>query len=211
MNALTGGGGAGREGTGKRVAGVDEAGRGPLAGPVVAAAVILDPAVRIAGLDDSKRLSPRRRAELDLEIRERAAGYAVARADVDVIDAVNILQATMQAMREAVARLDPAPDLVLVDGNRCPDVPCPVRAVVGGDATVAAIGAASILAKVARDREMIEMDRRYPGYGFARHKGYGTRAHRDALLRLGPSPIHRLSFAPVKSALVRNAPRRGPP
>ena len=211
MNASMGAGGTGSGGAERLVAGVDEAGRGPLAGPVVAAAVILDPAVRIAGLDDSKRLSPQRRAELDLEIRERAAGYAVARADVDVIDAINILQATMQAMREAVARLDPAPDLVLVDGNRCPDVPCPVRAVVGGDATVAAIGAASILAKVARDREMIEMDRRYPEYGFARHKGYGTRAHRDALLRLGPSPIHRLSFAPVKSALMRHAPGRGAP
>ena len=209
MNASMGAGGTGSGGAERLVAGVDEAGRGPLAGPVVAAAVILDPAVRIVGLDDSKRLSPQRRAELDLEIRERAAGYAVARADVDVIDAINILQATMQAMREAVARLDPAPDLVLVDGNRCPDVPCPVRAVVGGDATVAAIGAASILAKVARDREMIEMDRRYPEYGFARHKGYGTRAHRDALLRLGPSPIHRLSFAPVKSALMRHAPGRG--
>ena len=211
MNASIGAGGTGRGGAERLVAGVDEAGRGPLAGPVVAAAVILDPTVRIAGLGDSKRLSPQRRAELDLEIRERAAGYAVARADVDVIDAINILQATMQAMREAVARLDPAPDLVLVDGNRCPDVPCPVRAVVGGDATVAAIGAASILAKVARDREMIEMDRRYPEYGFARHKGYGTRAHRDALLRLGPSPIHRLSFAPVKSALMRHAPGRGAP
>ena len=207
MNAPTGGG-AGRGGTGRLVAGVDEAGRGPLAGPVVAAAVILDPAAPIAGLDDSKRLSPRRRADLAREIRERAASWAVARAGVDVIDAINILQATMQAMREAVGRLDPAPDLVLVDGNRCPDVPGPVRAVVGGDATVAAIGAASILAKVARDREMIEMDRRYPEYGFARHKGYGTRAHRDALLRLGPSPIHRLSFAPVKSALVRRAPGR---
>lgn len=211
MNASIGAGGTGRGGAERLVAGVDEAGRGPLAGPVVAAAVILDPTVRIAGLGDSKRLSPQRRAELDLEIRERAAGYAVARADVDVIDAINVLQATMQAMREAVARLDPAPDLVLVDGNRCPDVPCPVRAVVGGDATVAAIGAASILAKVARDREMIEMDRRYPEYGFARHKGYGTRAHRDALLRLGPSPIHRLSFAPVKSALMRHAPGRGAP
>ena len=211
MNAPTGGGGAGCEGTGRLVAGVDEAGRGPLAGPVVAAAVILDPAARIAGLDDSKRLSPQRRADLAREIRERAASWAVARVDVDVIDAINILQATMQAMREAVGRLDPAPDLVLVDGDRCPDVPCPVRAVVGGDATVAAISAASILAKVARDREMIEMDRRYPEYGFARHKGYGTRAHRDALLRLGPSPIHRLSFAPVKSALVRRVPGRGRP
>ena len=211
MNALTGGGGAGRGGTGRLVAGVDEAGRGPLAGPVVAAAVILDPAAPIAGLGDSKRLSPQRRADLAGEIRERAASWAVARVDVDVIDAINILQATMQAMREAVGRLDPAPWQVLVDGDRCPDLPHPVHAVVGGDATVAAIGAASILAKVARDREMIEMDRRYPEYGFARHKGYGTRAHRDALLRLGPSPIHRLSFAPVKSALVRNAPRRGLP
>ena len=211
MNAPIVGGGAGCEGTGRLVAGVDEAGRGPLAGPVVAAAVILDPAARIAGLDDSKRLSPQRRAELAREIRERAASWAVARVDVDVIDAINILQATMQAMCAAVGRLDPVPDLVLVDGERCPDVPCPVRAVVGGDATVAAIGAASILAKVARDREMIEMDRRYPEYGFARHKGYGTRAHRDALLRLGPSPIHRLSFAPVKSALARNAPGRGLP
>ena len=211
MNALTGGGRAGGEGTGKFVAGVDEAGRGPLAGPVVAAAVILDPAVPIRGLDDSKRLSPRRRVDLDIEIRERAVSYAVARADVEVIDAIDILQATMQAMREAVGRLDPAPRQVLVDGNRCPDLPCPVRAVVGGDATIAAISAASILAKVARDREMIEMDRRYPGYGFARHKGYGTRAHRDALLRFGPSPIHRLSFAPVKSALARHAPGRGLP
>ena len=211
MNALTGGGRAGGEGTGRFVAGVDEAGRGPLAGPVVAAAVILDPAVPIRGLDDSKRLSPRRRVDLDIEIRERAVSYAVARADVEVIDAINILQATMQAMREAVGRLDPAPRQVLVDGNRCPDLPCPVRAVVGGDATIAAISAASILAKVARDREMIEMDRRYPGYGFARHKGYGTRAHRDALLRFGPSPIHRLSFAPVKSALARHAPGRGLP
>ena len=206
MNALTS---PGDGGPGSLVAGVDEAGRGPLAGPVVAAAVILDPAAPIAGLDDSKRLSPRRRADLAREIRERAASWAVARVDVDVIDAINILQATMQAMREAVGRLDPAPRQVLVDGNRCPDLPCPVRAVVGGDATVAAIGAASILAKVARDREMIEMDRRYPEYGFARHKGYGTQAHRDALLRLGPSPIHRLSFAPVKSALVQRAPGRG--
>ncbi len=208
MNALTS---AGDEGTRSFVAGVDEAGRGPLAGPVVAAAVILDPAVRIAGLDDSKLLSPRRRVDLDLEIRKLAVSHAVARVDVAVIDAINILQATMQAMREAVGQLDPAPRQVLVDGDRCPDLPCPVRAVVGGDATVAAISAASILAKVARDREMIEMDRRYPGYGFARHKGYGTRAHRDALLRFGPSPIHRLSFAPVKSALMRQIPGRGQP
>ena len=208
MNARIAAGGAGRSGPGRLVAGVDEAGRGPLAGPVVAAAVILDPMVRIEGLADSKCLSAQRRAELDLEIRERALSCAVAGVGVDVIDSVNILQATMRAMRDAVARLDPPPEEVLVDGNRCPELPYPARAVVRGDASVAAISAASILAKVARDREMIEMDRLYPEYGFARHKGYGTRAHRDALLRFGPSPIHRLSFAPVRSALVRNDPGR---
>jgi len=157
---------------------------------------------------DSKRLSAERRTELDHEIRERALSFAVARVGAAVIDAVNILQATMQAMREAVDGLDTSPDEVLVDGNRCPALPYPARAVVRGDVSVAAISAASILAKVARDQEMIEMDRRYPEYGFARHKGYGTRAHRDALLRFGPSPIHRASFAPVRSVLVRNVPER---
>ena len=191
------------------VAGVDEAGRGPLAGPVVAAAVILDPSDRFPGLDDSKRLSPQRRTELDHAIRERAVAFALARVDAETIDSINILQATMRAMREAVERLDPAPAQVLVDGNRCPDLPCAARAIVGGDSSVAAISAASILAKVARDREMNEMDRRYPEYGFASHKGYGTRAHRDALLRFGPSPIHRRSFAPVKSALLRRTPDGG--
>ena len=195
---------------GRLIAGVDEAGRGPLAGPVVAAAVILDPAHRIPGLDDSKRLSPRRRMELDRMIRERAVSYALSRVDVDVIDATNILEATMHAMRAAVERLDPAPTQVLVDGNRCPELPCPARAVVRGDALVPAISAASILAKVERDREMMEMDHRYPEYGFARHKGYGTRAHRHALLAFGPSPIHRRSFAPVKLALARCARHRGP-
>ena len=211
MNALTGAWGAGCGAAGRLVAGVDEAGRGPLAGPVVAAAVILDPEAWFPGLADSKLLSPQRRAELDVEIRERAVSCAIARVDVEVIDAINILQATMRAMCEAVGRLDPTPEQVLVDGNRCPNLPYPVRAVVRGDASVAAISAASILAKVARDREMVEMDRRYPGYGFARHKGYGTRAHLDALLRLGPSPIHRRSFAPVKSMLVRCAPGKGLP
>ena len=200
--------GAGAGSGARIVAGVDEAGRGPLAGPVVAAAVILDPAVRIEGLADSKRLSAGRRAELDREIRARALSFAVARVDAAVIDAVNILQATMQAMREAVDGLDPPPDEVLVDGDRCPALPYPARAVVRGDASVATISAASIIAKVARDREMIEMDHRYPQYGFARHKGYGTHAHRDALLRFGPSPIHRASFAPVRAAFVRNAPER---
>ena len=211
MNVPARGGGAADGGAGRFTAGVDEAGRGPLAGPVVAAAVILDPAIRIQGLDDSKRLQPQRRVELDIEIRECAISCAVARVDVDVIDTINILEATMCAMCEAVARLDPAPEHVLVDGNRCPDLPYPVRAVVGGDASVAAISAASILAKVARDREMVEMDRRYPEYGFARHKGYGTRAHRDALLRFGPSPIHRRSFAPVRLALARWTPEQAPP
>ena len=206
---MNGRAGAGAGSGARTVAGVDEAGRGPLAGPVVAAAVILDPAVRIEDLADSKRLSAGRRAELDREIRERALSFAIARASAAVIDAVNILQATMQAMREAVDGLDTSPDEVLVDGNRCPVLPYPARAVVRGDVSVAAISAASILAKVARDQEMIEMDRRYPEYGFARHKGYGTPAHRDALLRFGPSPIHRASFAPVRSALVRNVPERG--
>ena len=205
---MNGRAGAGGGGGARIVAGVDEAGRGPLAGPVVAAAVILDPAVRIEGLADSKRLSAARREDLDHEIRERALSFAVARVGAAVIDAVNILQATMQAMREAVDGLDTSPDEVLVDGNRCPALPYPARAVVRGDVSVAAISAASILAKVARDQEMIEMDRRYPEYGFARHKGYGTHAHRAALLRFGPSPIHRASFAPVRSALVRNVPER---
>lgn len=213
MKASTGTGTGGTESgaTVRLTAGVDEAGRGPLAGPVVAAAVILDPAVRIVGLGDSKRLSAGRRVDLDLEIRACAVSCAVARVDVDVIDAINILQATMQAMREAVERLDPAPEEVLVDGNRSPVLRCPARAVVRGDSTVDSISAASILAKVARDREMIEMDQRYPEYGFARHKGYGTRAHREALLRYGPSPIHRLSFAPVRSALRRITTGRGSP
>ena len=191
-------------GTEGLVAGVDEAGRGPLAGPVVAAAVILGPGVGIQGLDDSKRLSPHRRVELEAEILERALSCAIVRVDAGVIDAINILRATMRAMSEAVARLDPPPHEVLVDGNRCPELPYVARAVVGGDATVAEISAASILAKVARDREMLEMDRRYPGYGFARHKGYGTREHRLALLKIGPTPIHRRSFAPVRSAVSRS-------
>ncbi|MCY4221637.1 MAG: ribonuclease HII [Thiotrichales bacterium] len=199
----------GRTGTGARlVAGVDEAGRGPLAGPVVAAAVILDPGVRIEGLTDSKRLSAGRRTDLDHEIRECALSFAVARVGATVIDTINILQATMQAMREAIDGLDTPPDEVLVDGDRCPALPYPARAVVRGDVSVAAISAASVLAKVARDQEMIEMDRRYPEYGFARHKGYGTRAHRDALARFGPSPIHRTSFAPVQSVLFRNLTER---
>jgi ribonuclease HII len=183
------------------VAGVDEAGRGPLAGPVSAAAVILDPARPIQGLDDSKKLTPARRDALDLEIRERALAWAVAWASAEEIDRINILQASMLAMQRAVAALSIRPRRVLVDGNRCPDVGCEARAVIGGDGLVPSIGAASILAKVARDRLMCELDRTFPGYGFAGHKGYPTRAHIEALRRLGPCPEHRRSFGPVRSLI----------
>jgi ribonuclease HII len=179
-------------------AGVDEAGRGPLAGPVCAAAVILDPARPIAGLDDSKRLTARRREALESEIQERALAWAVAWASAAEIDSLNILKASLLAMSRAVAALTPEPARVLVDGNRLPELACPAQAIVGGDGLVAAIGAASILAKVARDRHLCELDARYPGYGFAVHKGYPTRAHREALVRLGPCPEHRRSFAPVR-------------
>ena len=180
-------------------AGVDEAGRGPLAGPVCAAAVILDPARPIAGLDDSKRLSERRRDALEPEIKARALAWAVAWASAAEIDALNILKASLLAMSRAVAALDPPPGRVLVDGNRLPVLACPAEAIVGGDGLVAAIGAASILAKVARDRLMCRLDAEYPGYGFAVHKGYPTRAHRDALVRLGPCSEHRRSFGPVRA------------
>jgi ribonuclease HII len=182
-------------------AGVDEAGRGPLAGPVTAAAVVLDPARPISGIDDSKRLSPPRRAALEVEIQDKAIAWAVAWADAAEIDALNILQATLLAMQRAVAGLGVALVEVLVDGNRCPDFGCPAQAIVGGDGRVAVIGAASILAKEARDRELIRLDALFPGYGLARHKGYPTAAHLDALRRLGPSPIHRRSFAPVRVLL----------
>ncbi len=186
----------------ERIAGVDEAGRGPLAGPVVAAAVILDAARPIAGLADSKKLSERQRDGLAGLIRERAQAWAVGRAEVEEIDALNILQASLLAMRRAVLALPVRPDRVLVDGNRCPSLPFPVTAVVKGDATVAAISAASILAKVSRDREMIALDARYPGYGLAGHKGYPTREHLARLDDLGATPIHRRSFGPVRRVLV---------
>ena len=183
------------------IAGVDEAGRGPLAGPVTAAAVILDPVEPIRGLDDSKRLSAVRRAALEPEIKQRALAWFVATASVEEIDRVNILQATLLAMQRAVAGLKRSPRMVLVDGNRCPDLDCPAQAVVGGDATVPVISAASILAKVARDREMARLDGLYPGYGLARHKGYPTRAHIAALRELGPCEVHRRSFRPVRELL----------
>jgi ribonuclease HII len=179
------------------VCGVDEAGRGPLAGPVVAAAVILDARRPVTGLADSKALSPQRRDELAALIRERALAWSTASADVDEIDALNILQATMLAMRRAVEALAIAPQEVLVDGNRCPQLACRARAVVKGDRDVAAISAASILAKTTRDAMLVELDRAWPQYGFAQHKGYGTPAHLAALQRHGPCPAHRRSFAPV--------------
>ncbi|MDG4595723.1 MAG: ribonuclease HII [Candidatus Contendobacter sp.] len=183
------------------VAGVDEAGRGPLAGPVVAAAVILDPSRPIVGLADSKKLSATQRERLAEEIRARALAWALGRAEVAEIDRVNILQATLLAMQRAVTALSIAPEQAWVDGNRCPCLPCPCRAIVKGDATVPAISAASILAKVARDAELRQLHARYPGYGFARHKGYPTAVHLDALRRLGPCPEHRRSYAPVVAVL----------
>jgi len=196
------GAGLGQDGAGL-VAGVDEVGRGPLAGAVVAAAVILDPRRPIAGLADSKALSERRREALAEQIRERALAWALGRAEAHEIDALNILQASLLAMRRAVEGLSPAPALALIDGNRCPEgLPCPAQAIIKGDQTVAAISAASILAKVVRDAEMVELDQCYPGYGFAGHKGYPTRSHVEALQTLGVTPIHRRSFAPVRKVLA---------
>lgn len=179
------------------VAGIDEAGRGPLAGPVVAAAVILDPTRRIRGLADSKVLTPDRREELAVLIRERAIAWATGSAQVDEIDRINIFHATMLAMTRAVAALAIPPDEALVDGNRCPALACRVRAIVKGDRDVKAISAASIIAKTTRDAMLRELDKVYPLYGFAQHKGYGTPEHLAALDRHGPCPIHRRSFAPV--------------
>ncbi len=193
--------GAGRIGMGVLIAGVDEVGRGPLAGPLVAAAVILDPARPIAGLTDSKQLSAHRRAALAVEIRERALAWSLGRAEVDEIDAINVFQANLLAMQRAVAALPLMPEEVLVDGNRCPRFACPARAIVGGDRCNAAISAASIIAKVARDREMCDWATRYHHYGFERHKGYGTAVHLTALRRYGPCPIHRHTFAPVRELL----------
>ncbi len=188
------------------VAGVDEAGRGPLAGPVVAAAVILDEGQPIAGLADSKKLSAARRDRLYDEIRAKALCCSVAQASVDEIDQLNILQATMLAMRRAVEGLRLKPRLVLVDGNRLPVLDVRAEAIVQGDAKVQAISAASILAKVTRDRGLAELHTQYPAYGFDQHKGYGTAQHLEALDRWGPCPAHRRSFAPVaEAALTRSA------
>lgn len=183
------------------ICGVDEAGRGPLAGPVYAAAVILDPSNSIEGLADSKKLTEKARGRLTPLIRERALSWAVASASVEEIDTLNILQATLLAMRRAVEALTLQPDEVLIDGTHCPRIAHPVRAVVRGDSTVAAISAASILAKTARDAEMLRLHCRYPQYGLDRHKGYPTAAHLAALREHGVIDIYRRSFAPVRDLL----------
>jgi ribonuclease HII len=183
------------------VCGVDEAGRGPWAGPVCAAAVILKPRGVPKGVDDSKKLSALKRAELEAQIKRRALAWGVGFASVEEIETLNILQATGLAMRRAVEAMAVAPIFALVDGNYRFELPCPVKTVVGGDGVSASIAAASILAKTARDRLMAEMDAVYPGYGFSAHKGYGVPDHIEALTRLGPCPIHRMTWAPIRLAL----------
>ncbi|WP_113632045.1 ribonuclease HII [Pectobacterium peruviense] len=183
------------------IAGVDEVGRGPLVGAVVTAAVILDPARPIVGLADSKQLSEKRRLSLYDEIKEKALAWSLGRAEPEEIDQLNILHATMLAMQRAVAGLAIVPDFVLIDGNRCPVLSMPAQAVVKGDSRVAEISAASIMAKVTRDREMVELDQRFPAYGFAQHKGYPTAFHLEKLAALGATEFHRRSFAPVKRVL----------
>ena len=190
--------------SGLRIAGVDEAGRGPLAGPLAVAAVILAPDRPIAGLNDSKKLSEAKREALYPQIIERALAWCVVLVEPAEIDRLNIFQATMAGMSRAVAGLSPAAQHALIDGNKLPrDLPCPGRAIVGGDALEPAISAASILAKVSRDRLMVDLEATHPGYGFAVHKGYPTPAHLAALRQLGPCPQHRRSFAPVRSMLAQ--------
>jgi ribonuclease HII len=183
------------------VAGVDEVGRGPLAGAVVAAAVILDPQQPIEGLADSKKISEKKREQLSEEIKLKALSWCIARAEVNEIDEINILQASLLAMARAVAGLTIQPHKVLADGNKKPNVPCECEAIIKGDEKIPAISAASIIAKVARDQEMEALDKVYPGYGFAQHKGYPTKAHLKALSELGVTVIHRRSFGPVKLLL----------
>ena len=184
------------------VAGVDEAGCWLLSGPVVAAAVILDANNRIEGLGDSKTITEKKRQRLALEIQQKSIAWAIGQVEHEQIDELNILNASMLAMQRAVQGLGVSPHHVQVDGNRCPELNCSVESIVKGDALVAAIGAASILAKVTRDTLMIEMDDRYPGYGFAKHKGYPTKQHTEALARLGVCEIHRRSYAPVRKFLL---------
>lgn len=196
---------------GRRICGVDEAGRGPIAGPVVAAAVILDPRRRIEGLTDSKLLSARRRAALATEIRRDALAWSVAMASVEEIDALNVLRATLLAMRRAIEALDPAPHEAWIDGNRCPELRCASHAIVGGDRLHAPISAASILAKTARDARMLDLHQAYPQYRFDRHKGYATREHLQLLERFGPcASVHRRSVAPVMKQLQQRLPGTDP-
>lgn len=190
--------------SGMLLAGVDEVGRGPLAGDVVTAAVILNPKKVIVGLDDSKKLSEKKRDYFFELIKENALSWSVARCSVAEIDKLNILQASLLAMKRAVESLSVQPEYVLVDGNKIPTWHYQAEAVVKGDSRVAAIAAASILAKVTRDREMEEYEKHYPGYGFAKHKGYPTQQHRDAIKTLGITPIHRRSYAPVKDAMEQH-------
>lgn len=182
-------------------AGVDEVGRGPLAGDVVTAAVILHPDHPISGLNDSKKLSEKKREYLFDRIKDHCISWAIGRASVAEIDELNILRATLLAMQRAVAQLDVRPQKIWVDGNHCPDFGLPAESVIGGDGKVACISAASILAKVLRDKEMEQMEIQYPGYGFAKHKGYGTKVHMQALEHLGACAIHRQSFAPVSKVI----------
>lgn len=184
------------------IAGVDEAGRGPLAGPVIAAAVILDTKKKISGLTDSKLLTSKKREYLANKIREKAKAWSIGRAEVEEIDHINIFQATLLAMQRAVLTLTLLPSLVLVDGKHCPKLECPSQSIIKGDQKIAEISAASILAKVHRDAEMRLLDIKYPGYGFAKHKGYATEEHRQILKKIGPTPIHRRSFLPVKQYLI---------
>ena len=182
-------------------AGVDEAGRGPQCGPVCVAACILDPENPVYGNNDSKKLTEKRREKLAVEIREKALAWSLGRAEVEEIDSINILQATFLAMQRALEGLHIQPDLVKIDGNHCPKLAYNMEAIIGGDATVAEISAASIIAKVARDAELVALDAVYPEYGFAKHKGYGTAVHLAALRAFGATPIHRRSFAPVRAVL----------
>jgi len=186
------------------IAGVDEVGRGPLVGAVVTAAVILDPNNPIAGLADSKKLSEKKRLALAAEIKEKALAWALGRAEAEEIDKLNILHATMLAMQRAVKSLKISPRLVLVDGNRVPELDMPAQAIVKGDGKVAEISAASILAKVARDQEMEALDKRFPQYEFAKHKGYPTKVHLERLAQFGALPQHRRSFAPVRKAIEQS-------
>jgi len=191
-----------RKGGALRIAGVDEVGRGPLFGPVVASAVILPAGCRLSGLNDSKKLTEKKRNELDAVIRAKALAWAIAAVDVETIDRINIRRASLLAMRLAVEQLSLAPDYLLIDGIDMIDWPCPQQSVIQGDGTSFSIAAASVLAKVHRDALLVALDRQYPGYGLANHKGYGSREHLEALARLGPTPLHRKSFSPVAQTML---------